>query len=229
MESVDLVTLSDGQIQLEPDREQSPSTTADQARWTVQRLATRATLGTIALVAETAGNSWIRTRLTITVDPRADTSTIHAMAQGVVLACRWAFNARGVEVITWLGGMDPTLRAVVHEAGFRVHPTPQRKALDGPQGLEDAWYADLIPADMRQSDTRQSGHRPLTAREHHVLTAMARGRSNAQIAQDLGISENTVKNHVRSILEVLQTPSRTSAVVLAVRTGLVSLQWDSAP
>ncbi len=229
MESIDLVTLSDGQIQLEPDREQAPTTTSDQARWTVQRLANRATVGTIALVAETAGDTWIRARLSIAVDPGADTSTIHGMAQGVVLACRWAFNARGVEVISWRGGMEPTLRAVVHEAGFRVHPTPQRKALDSPQGLQDAWYADLIPADMRQADGRQSGHRPLTAREHHVLTAMARGRSNAQIAQDLGISENTVKNHVRSILEVLQTPSRTSAVVLAVQTGLVSLQWDAVP
>lgn len=226
MESVDQVTLSDGQIQLEPTGASPSSRSQDRVVWTVQRLASRSALGTVQLAAESAGDSWIRARLSVTVDPKADTSTVHGMAQGVALACRWAFNAKNVEVIRWLGSVEPIPRAVVHEAGFRVHPAPQRKALDGPQGPVDAWYADLTPEDARQLDPRNSGRRPLTAREHHVLTAMARGRSNAQIAQDLGISENTVKNHVRSILEVLQAPSRTAAVVVAVRTGLVSLQFE---
>ena len=63
----------------------------------------------------------------------------------------------------------------------------------------------------------------LTAREMEVLRAVARGLNNREIAKELFISENTVKNHIRNILEKLQLHSRMEAVVYAVREKLLEI------
>jgi two-component system NarL family response regulator len=61
----------------------------------------------------------------------------------------------------------------------------------------------------------------LTDREMEVLRLVARGMNNRDIAKELFISENTVKNHVRNILEKLQIHSRMEAVMIAVRENLI--------
>ena len=61
----------------------------------------------------------------------------------------------------------------------------------------------------------------LTEREMEVLKLVARGMNNRDIAKELFISENTVKNHVRNILEKLQIHSRMEAVMVAVREKLI--------
>jgi NarL family two-component system response regulator LiaR len=63
----------------------------------------------------------------------------------------------------------------------------------------------------------------LTERETEVLRALARGLSNGEIAEELVISEATVKTHVSSILSKLNLPSRTRAALYALKIGLVSL------
>jgi two-component system NarL family response regulator len=63
----------------------------------------------------------------------------------------------------------------------------------------------------------------LTERELQVLKLVARGMANRDIAGELFISENTVKNHVRNILEKLQLHSRMEAVVYAVRERILDL------
>jgi len=63
----------------------------------------------------------------------------------------------------------------------------------------------------------------LTERELQVLKLVARGMANKDIAGELFISENTVKNHVRNILEKLQLHSRMEAVVYAVRERILDL------
>jgi DNA-binding NarL/FixJ family response regulator len=63
----------------------------------------------------------------------------------------------------------------------------------------------------------------LTDREMEVLKLVAKGSSNRDIARELFISENTVKNHVRNILEKLQIHSRMEAVMVAVREKLIEL------
>ncbi len=61
----------------------------------------------------------------------------------------------------------------------------------------------------------------LTEREMQVLKLVAKGMNNRDIAKELFISENTVKNHVRNILEKLQIHSRMEAVMIAVREKLI--------
>jgi len=63
----------------------------------------------------------------------------------------------------------------------------------------------------------------LTDRELEVLKLVARGLNNRDIAKELYISENTVKNHIRNILEKLQLHSRMEAVVYAVREKLLEI------
>ena len=62
---------------------------------------------------------------------------------------------------------------------------------------------------------------PLTPREGEVLRAMADGLSNKEIAARLAISEHTAKFHVGSVMGKLGAASRTEAVMIAVRRGLV--------
>ena len=69
-------------------------------------------------------------------------------------------------------------------------------------------------------DTAQE---PLTAREHEVLQLVAQGLPNKTIAARLGISEHTIKFHVTSILSKLGAASRTEAVRLGARRGLIVL------
>jgi len=63
----------------------------------------------------------------------------------------------------------------------------------------------------------------LTARELDVLRLVARGLSNKEIAADLSITTHTVKYHLAAVLEKLGVRSRTEAVSLGVRTGLLPL------
>ncbi len=63
----------------------------------------------------------------------------------------------------------------------------------------------------------------LTERELEIITAIARGRGNKQIARDLSISEKTVRNHISNIYKKLHIYDRTQAVLYAIREGLVDV------
>jgi two-component system NarL family response regulator len=67
----------------------------------------------------------------------------------------------------------------------------------------------------------------LTTRELEVLKLVAKGMSNREIADALYISENTVKNHVRNILEKLHLHSRMEAVIYAVRERLLDIRGSA--
>ncbi|TDC41072.1 response regulator transcription factor [Actinomadura sp. KC345] len=78
-------------------------------------------------------------------------------------------------------------------------------------------------AKSSEERTQQVPAPRLTEREMEVLRLVARGLGNREIARELFISENTVKNHVRNILEKLQLHSRMEAVVYAVREKLLEI------
>ena len=101
---------------------------------------------------------------------------------------------------------EELLRAIrqVHRGEPALHPTIARKLLQ-----EIAQPADLPPAPDA-----------LTARELAVLRLIAQGLSNQEIADQLAVSEPTVRTHVSRILGKLHLASRTQAALYAVREGL---------
>ena len=64
----------------------------------------------------------------------------------------------------------------------------------------------------------------LTTRETEILGRVAKGHTNKQIGAWLDISENTVRNHVNSIISKLEVQDRTEAAVVALKRGLVRLE-----
>jgi len=80
---------------------------------------------------------------------------------------------------------------------------------------------------VKRAEEKQQFPAPaLTSRELEVLKLVAKGMSNREIADELYISENTVKNHVRNILEKLHLHSRMQAVMYAVREQLIDPDSD---
>ncbi len=83
--------------------------------------------------------------------------------------------------------------------------------------------AGLLNRIARASEAARGTAGRLTSREREILELMADGVGNRAIADALFISENTVRNHVRNVLDKLQARTRTEAVVRAVRAGLIRL------
>ena len=102
---------------------------------------------------------------------------------------------------------------------------PAVRAIARGQALVSPSMASRLVAEFNALSRRvdeQHDHAPrLTDREIEVLRLVARGMSNREIAAELVIAENTVKNHVRNILEKLQLRSRMEAALYAVRERLV--------
>ncbi|RMD81291.1 MAG: DNA-binding response regulator, partial [Chloroflexi bacterium] len=76
---------------------------------------------------------------------------------------------------------------------------------------------------MVGDDDVQTVFSPLSARELEVLELVAAGRTNREIAAQLDISNQTVKNHISSILRKLAVNDRTQAVVYAMRRGWIKV------
>ncbi len=77
-----------------------------------------------------------------------------------------------------------------------------------------------------QSNEIQSFFSPLTNRELEILDCIARGNSNKEIARLLNISDQTVKNHITSILRKLAVNDRTQAVIYALKHGWIKMDEE---
>jgi DNA-binding NarL/FixJ family response regulator len=132
---------------------------------------------------------------------------------------------------------EPTAPALVVLAddGARLLPTLRRLRAHGWAVVpSDAPAAELraavaaaahglaaFPAGLTSRPTGEP--EPLTAREREVLELLGQGLSNRRIARQLAISEHTAKFHVASVLAKLGAASRTEAVSLGLRRGLITL------
>jgi DNA-binding NarL/FixJ family response regulator len=103
-----------------------------------------------------------------------------------------------------------------------------RSVWQGQSRISPSMAAKLLTefaAMSKRADERQQLPAPrLTEREMEVLKLVAQGLNNRDIAKELFISENTVKNHIRNILEKLHLHSRMEAVVYAVREKLLEIK-----
>lgn len=81
----------------------------------------------------------------------------------------------------------------------------------------------ILMQDLNQEKNKSSLEEPLTEREKEVLMLIAQGLSNQKIAEELTISQTTVRFHVTNILTKLQLDNRTQAALYAIREGLIIL------
>jgi DNA-binding NarL/FixJ family response regulator len=98
--------------------------------------------------------------------------------------------------------------------------------LDGqeydPAEMHD-WLSSRVEGAIRLYSDPGDPYQPLSSREMEVLSHVTNGLSNKEIAQMLGISHQTVKNHVTAILRKLGVEDRTQAALYALRRGWVRL------
>jgi DNA-binding NarL/FixJ family response regulator len=80
-----------------------------------------------------------------------------------------------------------------------------------------------LPEDVRRILAVRSSYGPLTAREIEVLELIAQGLRNKEVGHALGITEETIKVHVRNIMDKLSAQDRTEAVTMALRRGIIHL------
>jgi two-component system NarL family response regulator len=125
------------------------------------------------------------------------------------------------------------VRAGAH--GYLLKDVPPEEVAAGIRGLHHghALVSPMMAAKLLTEFAHLSDHEELavqapglevprlTKRELDILKLVARGRLNREIARELFISENTVRNHVRNILDKLQMHSRMEAAMYAVRQRLI--------
>lgn len=80
-----------------------------------------------------------------------------------------------------------------------------------------------IPKEIATRLAERMMRSSLTAREQHILEMLAKGLTNKQIGCALTISDNTVRNHVNSIMEKLEVSDRTEAVTVGLQQGIIQL------
>ena len=130
-----------------------------------------------------------------------------------------------------------TLR--IGASGFLLKDAPASRLLDAVRVASqgDALIAPSITRRLIEQFARAAQPRPgttppalaeLTARELDVLRLVARGLSNAEIARELVLGENTIKTHVAHILGKLNLRDRVQAVVIAYETGLVAPELSAS-
>ena len=132
-------------------------------------------------------------------------------------------NVGGVEAIHRLRQVAPDIRVLLVSA--YANPAIYDSAIESrAEGYvsKDATPQEIVTQILAVSDDRTPQKRRLGAlsdRERHVLKQVARGLSNKQIARQLAISENTVRNHLTRIFSKLRATNRTEAVMNALRDG----------
>jgi DNA-binding NarL/FixJ family response regulator len=145
------------------------------------------------------------------------TSGLHALE-----ALRLAHSHARVIMLTTLAGDHQIRRAIeLGAVGFLMKQSLRKDLLDAIRAVHAG--SRWIPADVARTLAAHYGQSSLSEREKEVLRSAAAGNSNKRIGVHLGIAEDTVKAHVRTILAKLDACDRTHAVAIAVKRGIISL------
>ena len=130
-------------------------------------------------------------------------------------------DARIIVLTTYLGDVQ-ALRALKAGAmAYLMKATLRRDLLDTIRAVHGG--QQRVPAEVAAELARHALDEPLSTREVEVLRQIASGCSNKVAADRLGISEDTVKGHVRNILSKLNATDRTHAVTIALKRGFIDL------
>lgn len=123
-----------------------------------------------------------------------------------------AFNAGANGYLSKLLSAGDLVRAVdtVHQEGYLIPGNIMTRLMGGLRKLDLTAIEDANGV--------------VTKSELRVLSSLVQGKSNKQIAQDVFVSEKTVKNHLNHLFKKLGVKNRTEAVVKAIERGLVSMQ-----
>jgi len=146
-----------------------------------------------------------------------DISGIDAM-----IAIRREFpDARIVMLTTFEGDVEIKGALAAGARGYVLKHIPPGELAGVIRGVHGG--KKQIPADVAARLAEHLSDEPLTERELTVLERVAEGRRNREIGRFLGISEETVKGHIKHLLEKLGAHDRTQAVAIAVRRGMIRL------
>jgi len=139
-----------------------------------------------------------------------------------LIAIRTEFPQAAVVMLTTFEGDVEIQRAL--QAGARSYVLKGTPAKDIVELIRLAHLGKKrIPADVAAHLAEHLGEEVLTPREIEVLRRLGGGNRNRDIAEQLFISEETVKVHIKHIMEKLGASDRTQAVAIAVRRGIIQL------
>ena len=139
-----------------------------------------------------------------------------------LIAIRAEFDDARIVLLTTFEGDAEIQRALQAGAkGYMLKSMPPRELLAGIREVHAG--KKFIPPQIVSTLAQHLGEQVLTPREIEVLRALAGGGGNRDIASSLFISEQTVKVHIKHIMEKLGAADRTEAVTIAVRRGVIEL------
>jgi DNA-binding NarL/FixJ family response regulator len=137
-----------------------------------------------------------------------------------IAAIRHAFPDARIAVLTTYKGDAQALRAIKAGAsGYLLKSMLRRELIDTIRALHAGRRA--IPAEVAIELAEHAIDDALSLREIEVLRLAAAGNANKQIGAALGISEDTVKAHMKNVLSKLQAHDRTHAVTIAMKRGIL--------
>ena len=139
-----------------------------------------------------------------------------------LIAIRAEFpEARVIMLTTFEGDVEIQRSLEAGARGYLLKSMPPKDLVEGIRQVHAG--RKLIPPELAANLAEHLGEEALTEREIEVLRHIAGGNRNRDIAEHLFISEETVKVHIKHIMEKLGATDRTQAVAIAVRRGIIQL------
>lgn len=135
---------------------------------------------------------------------------------------RSEFPSARIIVLTTYRGDARALRALKAGAsGYLLKSALRKELLDAIRAVHAG--RRYIPPEVAQEIALHAVYEPLSGREIDVLRCVGAGHANKEIARELGVSEETVKAHLKSIFTKLNVKDRTQAVTLAAKRGVIEI------